>query len=77
MLSIWTASTLSIACGSMDFFKHEPPIRRSLSCSSLFSGKSKLNLNRWLKYKRIDEKLTCTLVVYIQHVDLGDSEESY
>lgn len=39
MLSIWTASTLSIACGSMDFFKHEPPIRRSLSCSSLFSGR--------------------------------------
>lgn len=37
MLSIWTASTLSIACGEP--FKFKPSMRRCLSCSSLVDGK--------------------------------------
>ena len=45
MLSIWTASTLSIACGSMESFNHESSLRRSRSCSSLVDGKSPLSLN--------------------------------
>ncbi|OAD61368.1 Phosphatase and actin regulator 1 [Eufriesea mexicana] len=39
MLSIWTASTLSIACGSIEPFKREPSLHRSLSCSALVTGR--------------------------------------
>lgn len=48
MLSIWTASTLSIACGSIEPFKREPTLHRSLSCSALVTGKSLSNLNKSL-----------------------------
>lgn len=43
MLSIWTASTLSIACGEP--FKFKPSMRRCLSCSSLVDGKLWSNLD--------------------------------
>ncbi|KZC11994.1 Phosphatase and actin regulator 1 [Dufourea novaeangliae] len=39
MLSIWTASTLSIACATIGPCKREPPLRRSISCFSVVDGR--------------------------------------
>lgn len=42
MLSIWTASTMSIACATIKSFDQQPLLQRSRSCSAIVEGKKKI-----------------------------------